>query len=305
MATLIPESLTDLNRLRMILSPQAAFPSQELTTFTQLVNGASQFVLTLCKRKSFKYSTISSEIHDGEYSNLLLTDYFPVVSITTLYDDPTRKYESGTLLDADTYEIQDSDAGIIRRLDGKFSNGMSNVSVSYVSGYSEFEIITSYNDTIVVNEGASDISVVISAGKYNSSTLAAELQTQLNANVSTANTYTATYSESMRRFTIGVAAGTLTLKWTSNVELGQLLGFDTEADDSGKTSYVSNYGELGIPEDLIEATNSLVRWRYEEIRERRIGRFSVSGDRESSSFDFSNIPSYITQMIAPYQLRRI
>ena len=105
----------------------------------------------------------------------------------------------------------------------------------------------------------------------------------------------------------GEVAGVITevAPGVTNVELGQLLGFDTEADDSGKTSYVSNYGELGIPEDLIEATNSLVRWRYEEIRERRIGRFSVSGDRESSSFDFSNIPSYITQMIAPYQLRRI
>jgi len=305
MATLIPESLTDLNRLRMLLSPQAAFPSQELTTFTQLVNGASQFILTLCKRASFKYSTISSEIHDGLYSNLLLTDYFPIVSITSLHDDPTRKYESGTLLETDTYEIQDSNAGIVRRLNGKFQNSISNVSISYVSGFSDFEIITSYNDTIVVNEGGSDINVVLTSGKYNSATLATELQTQLNANVSTTNTYTVTYSETMRRFVISIASGTLTLKWTSNIQLGQLLGFDTESDDSGSTSYVSNYSELGIPEDLIEATNSLVRWRYEEIRERRIGSFSISGERESSSFDFSNIPSYITQMIAPYQSRRM
>ena len=305
MSVLIPEALTDLNRLKTLLSPQANFPTVDATMFSQLINGASQFIMTFCKRKSFKYQTVSDERHDGKRSSHILTNSFPLISITSLYDDPSRDFTSGTLLESDTYEIQDSDSGIIRLLDSRFYDGKSNVKIAYVSGYSEFEVITGYNDTIIVNEGGSDISVSISAGNYTSSSLATELQSQLTSDNSTTGTYTVSYSETMRRFVISTTASALTIKWTTNSNLGSLLGFDTTSDSSGAVSYVANYPELGVPEDLIEATNSLVRWRYEEVRERRIGRSSVSTDAQSTSFDFSNIPNYIIQMFAPYQTRRI
>ena len=305
MSVLIPEALTDLNRLKTLLSPQANFPTVDATMFSQLINSASQFIMTFCNRNSFKYRTVSDERHDGKRSPHILTDSFPLISITSLYDDPSRDFTGGTLLESNTYEIQDSASGIVRLLDSRFYDGKSNVKIAYVSGYSEFEIITSHNNSIVVNEGGSDISVSISAGNYTSFSLATELQSQLTSNNSTTGTYTVTYSETMRRFIIATTASELTIKWTTSSNLGELLGFDTTSDSSGAVSYVADYSELGVPEDLIEATNSLVRWRYEEVRERRIGRTSLSTDTQSTSFDFSNIPNYIIQMFAPYQIRRI
>ena len=165
-----------------------------------------------------------------------------------------------------------------------------------------------FNDQIIVNEGGSDITISLTAGEYNSSTLATHIQSVLNSNAGTSNTYTVSYRESAHRFLIASNAA-ITINWTAtgsrHKELGKLIGFNVNANDTGQTSYFSDYPALGIPEDLVEAVSTIVRFRYEEIRERRIGKTSESTDMGSSSFSYSGIPSVALDMLAPYVMLRV
>jgi hypothetical protein len=307
MATLIPAALTDLNRLEDSLAISSTFPAADKDILKRLINSSSAYISRICKR-TFKYSTVSNELHDGRGVEWLTTDKFPIISITSIYDDPNRDYGSDTLIDSDDYEIYHADAGIVRYLEGTFSNSKSNVQISYVAGFSEFHVITGLNDQIAFNEGASNLTATISGGDYNASSLATEIKTQLDA--AGADTYTVTYSEVMHNYTIASDGSSLSLLWsTSNnsraQEFGKLIGFDISADDTGATSYVADYPALGVPEDLSDVCDALVRFRYEEIRERRIGKFSERRGEQSVSFDFSNLPVYIRELISPFMIRRL
>jgi hypothetical protein len=59
----------------------------------------------------------------------------PIVSVTSLYDDPLRVYGASTLLAASSYVVADADAGLII-LDGlTFQQGLRNIKITYVGGY--------------------------------------------------------------------------------------------------------------------------------------------------------------------------
>lgn len=307
MAILIPQSLTDLNRLEDNLAISSAFPTADKDILKHLINSSSAYISRICKR-TFKYATIAGELHDGRGVELLTTDKFPIISIASIYDDPNRDYGSNSLIDSNDYEIYHAKAGIIRYLEGSFSNSKSNVKISYVSGFSEFYVITGLNDQIVFNEGSSNLIATISADNYNASSLATEIKTQLDATGS--DTYTVTYSEIMHNYTIASSGSFLSLLWSSGnnsraQEFGKLMGFDISTDDTGAISYVADYPALGVPEDLSDACNALVRWHYEEIRERRIGKFSESRGEQSISFDYANLPNYIRELISPFMIRRL
>jgi len=306
MATLIPDALTDLNRLEDFMSISATFPSSDADLFKRLINSCSAHIARICKR-SFKYSTVSNELHDGKGSDYLTVDKYPIIAISSLYDDPNRDYGSDTLIDSDDYEIFHANAGIVRYLEGTFGNSKSNVQISYTAGFSEFNVVTGLNDQIDFNEGSSNLIATIAAGNYDASSLATQIKTQLDASGS--NTYTVTYSEIMHNYTIASDGSSLSLLWSSvgntrSEEFGKLVGFDISADDTGATSYVADYPALGLPEDYMDACDSLVRWRYEEVRERRTGKFSESRGEQSLSFDYSNWPIYIRELIDPYRVRR-
>ena len=308
MPELISETLVDVNYLQDTLSLSASFPSDYKSMFINLANASSRFVMNFCKRKSFKYKTVVDEKHDGGDSEKLLTDYFPLISVTSLYDDVQRDFDESTLVDADNYDISDNDAGIIRRYDQRFTGGRANVKISYVAGYSDFEITEGVSDKLIVNEG-SDISVTLTEGSYTASGLAAQLQIDINANGSTSSDYTANYNETSHRIKISKGAGTFGLPWTNasteNKIVGRQLGYDTSIDSVASSSQLPEYPILGIPDDLIDTVSSIVRWRYEEIQERRLGKTSSSSDMESVSFDFSRLPAFILSNLSHYQLRRL
>jgi len=311
MAVLIPLCLTDINRLQDELVASSTFPSTDEDTIVRLINSTSAMIARELKRP-FKYYS-ATEYHDGMSSEFLNVDNFPIVSITSIHDDTNRDYDSATLLDSDDYEIYNAEGGVVRYLEGTFANSKSNVKIVHVAGFSEFKVMTGANDQIDFNEGNGDLTATIDPDNYNAADLATEIATQLDATSLASgegNTYTVSYSATMHKFTITTDGGTLSLLWSSasndrSVEFGKLIGFIISADDTGATSYVADYPALGIPEDLIDACSALVRWRFEEMRERRSGKFSESRGEQSFSFDYSNVPVYIKEILNPYRIHRV
>lgn len=84
-------------------------------------------------------------------------------------------------------------------------------------------------------------SVSLTAGSYSASSLASALQTQIRTVDGTA---TVAYDEDTMLFTITFSAGR-TIDWAtganSTTNLGELLGFDTSADDASATTHTSDY----------------------------------------------------------------
>jgi len=110
-----------------------------------------------------------------------------------------------------------------------------------------WNIVAGVNDKLDFTESISGAAVAtITAMNYLSGvTLAAEIQTQLNA-AATDNTYTVTYSPVTNLFTIARATGiaTFDLDWNTGpnaaTTIGGDIGFDTSSDDTGGTSYSSD-----------------------------------------------------------------
>ena len=306
MATINPECLTNVIRLQEMLEISSTFPTGDSNTYINLINSCSRAIRRLCKRSYFKYKTLT-EYYDGKGIEKLLLKHWPVISVTSLYDDANRSYGSNSLIAAADYEIINSDgnSGIIRIFDGTFGNNQSNVKITYVAGWSEFIIEPSLN-TIEFNEGASDLTATLSTAIYNASSLATEMKTQLDS--AGTLTYTVTYSEVSHKFTIA-GTGAFSILWNTGAsttsEFGKLIGFDDAADDSSSTSHTSDEPVLGIPDDLISGCEEWVRWLYASVKENRAGKFTESRGEQSFSFDYTNLPEHIKRMVYPYRAWRM
>lgn len=110
-----------------------------------------------------------------------------------------------------------------------------------------FVLYPGVNDAIVVKEDSGSFYTInVLSGTsataaaftpYTGSALATHWQTVLNADTNLSGTYTVAYATN--KFTISASGlTTLTLGWTqSGCNGGELLGYDTSADDTGSTSY--------------------------------------------------------------------
>lgn len=388
MATLTPECLTSVIRLKEMLEISSTFPTGDTNTYINLINSTSRAIRRLCKRSYFKYKTLT-EYYDGKGIEKLLLKHWPIISITSLYDDANRDYASNSLIDADDYEIINSDgnAGIVRIFNNNFGNNQSNIKVTYVAGWSEFIIEPSLN-TIEFNDGGSNLTATLDTNTYNASELATEIQSEMleasteedNEATQDVGSYNATtdpnritlssgsmtfdeyigytftfdatsdeteqgnsyeitdngsdwieidhtlsgsenvtewnikfrhevtYSEISHKFTITGSAA-FSILWDSGssitTELGKLLGFDTDADDSGSATYTSDEPVLGIPEDLTAGCEEWVRWLYASVKENRAGKFTESRGEQSFSFDYTNLPEHIKHLVYPYRAWRM
>ncbi len=304
MATLNSECLTNVIRLKEMLEISSTFPTGDTNTYINLINSCSRAIRRLCKRSYFKYKTLT-EYHDGKGIEKLLLKHWPIISISSLYDDANRDYGSNSLVATDDYEIMNADAGIVRIFDQVFGNNQTNVKITYIAGWSEF-IIEPANNTIEFNEGGSNLTATLTTAIYNAASLATEIKTQLDS--AGTLTYTVTYSEISHKFTISTLSA-FSILWntgsSTTTEFGKLLGFDTDADDSGSTSYSSDEPVLGIPDDLIAGCEEWVRWLYASIKENRAGKFSESRGEQSFSFDYTNLPAHIKHMVYPYRAWRM
>lgn len=313
MPVLIANALTDINRLRDLQSPSATFPTKDEAVYTQLINSSTQFVFTHIHRTWLKYRVITNEYHDGLGAKEIAVNHYPIITLTSIYDDLYRQFGSSTQLDYaidpynDDVEIIEPHRQLVRNLDGTFGSGRSNVKLDYTAGYSTFVVQEGSNDQIeFVDSTSTNFTATLAEGEYNAVSLATEIQTKMDAATGT-DTITCTYSTTSHRFKIASSGATFEIKWeTGGVRsdgCGRLLGFDITKDGFGATTYYSTYPALGIPEDLIDAVNTLILWRYEQIRERRIGQFSMSTQSGTGmSFDYNNVPQWFLDMIAPYRV---
>lgn len=111
-----------------------------------------------------------------------------------------------------------------------------------------FEIDTS-NNKLYFNDGAAQ-TATLTSGSYTASTLATEIQTQLNA---ASSNFTASYSTTTYKFTLSRSSGSfeLTLSSTSNA-CWDTIGFVTSSDLTGATSYVSEEQRNHYPHEWVK-----------------------------------------------------
>jgi len=85
--------------------------------------------------RSFAKATYTEQ-RDGDGMDTLLVRQWPLVSVTSLYDDPLRVFGAGTQIAASDFAVY-ANQGMIR-LDGLvFSVGIQNVQVTYEAGYAD------------------------------------------------------------------------------------------------------------------------------------------------------------------------
>jgi hypothetical protein len=83
--------------------------------------------------RDFELATYT-ETRSGDGTRIYRCAQYPIVSVTSLYDDVNRLYTSDTLIPADSYRVE-NDSGIIV-LDGiVFYKGLGNIKVVYSAGF--------------------------------------------------------------------------------------------------------------------------------------------------------------------------
>lgn len=107
---------------------------------------------------------------------------------------------------------------------------------------------------IYFDEGGSELTGIVDLGVYNGQELAVKIAAAMNAAVGKTLTYACTYSETTAKFTIS-ASGNFTLRWLTGSyptnDISELCGFDSSADDTGASSYTSDYRRIHYARDYI------------------------------------------------------
>jgi len=313
---ILPNCLTSYARLIARLGITSTYTGADATVIKDCINDASQTIADYCGR-DLKIATYT-EYYDGLGETELPLRHWPIVSITSLYDDTDRQYNSDDLLynvpgdsSQDEYEVLEvnNKHGIIRRIDAAFDNGKSNVKITYVAGYSEF-LITPGNNKLDIKEGTdAAVAVTLTSGKYNAVTLAAHIEARLEAITSAA--YTVSYDQTIHRFTLAKTTGNFSILWSTGsnaavaAELADIIGFDSTADDTGAGTYTSDNPVVGVPYPLESACLELSQWNYTRTKEKRTGVLASSRGDEATSFDFDRIPNHVLKRLEVYVHRRI
>lgn len=121
------------------LGTQSWITSNDDALLEDLINRASKMWETDCNRP-FRYVNASgvaqeyTEYFNGWGQTKLFVKYYPIISVTSLYDDPDRDYGSSDLIDTDDYVTHD-DYGILE-LDGlSFADSKKGIKITYKGGY--------------------------------------------------------------------------------------------------------------------------------------------------------------------------
>ena len=112
--------------------------------------------------------------------------------------------------------------------------------------------------------------------------------------------YTVTYDVTGETFTItmaGTSVSELQLNWTTSTYMATLMGFDTGANDSGATTFISDEPSPGVITGIEEATRDLIQHWSRMIYERDwlVRRREV---RETvTMFEITDIPPLIKMQL--------
>jgi len=111
-------------------------PSGETTDNTLLANiiaEIEEYIQNVVCQRQFA-SAEYTEYYDGDGEDKLFLDNFPIVSVTSIYDDPDRVYPAGTLI-ASTNYILYKRYGYVQLYGSVFSAGAQNIKITYKGGY--------------------------------------------------------------------------------------------------------------------------------------------------------------------------
>lgn len=124
-------SLTTLATVKAFNNISTSDHDAELLRLIPVVDA---FLAAYCNRP-LESATITEYHSTRPGQTTLRLKQYPVISITSLYDDPDRTYGADTLLATSDYVLTDPAAGIVQ-LDGTlFGGGLNNVKITYQGGY--------------------------------------------------------------------------------------------------------------------------------------------------------------------------
>ena len=102
---------------------------------TRLIPVVQAFIESYCER-TFEVATgLIDYLTTVPGQTTILLRRPPVVSITSIYDDPLRAYGASTLVAATDYVITNAEAGIVQFTRELSTGGINNLKVTYSGGY--------------------------------------------------------------------------------------------------------------------------------------------------------------------------
>ena len=125
--------LTTINNVKAYLGLSGSTHDALLTT---LVSAASDAIEAYCGR-AFAAAD-HTEYLDGDDNGVrrsdLLLQHYPILSVTSIHDDPDRDWSDGDLVNSDDYTFY-ADEGRVVLDSGSFHTGRRSVKVVYRAGY--------------------------------------------------------------------------------------------------------------------------------------------------------------------------
>lgn len=79
-----------------------------------------------------------TEYYDGDGTNTLVLRKYPINTVASIYDDPTREFAADTLIDSTDYVIDNEEqVGTVRLFQNTtiFASAIKNVKITYNAGY--------------------------------------------------------------------------------------------------------------------------------------------------------------------------
>lgn len=121
-----------------------------------------------------------------------------------------------------------------------FANKFNYVKLLDIRLLNSWYNIMSDNNTLSWTSNSQATTSTLTAGQYTATTLATEIQTQMNADkdAGDTNTYTVSYSTTTKKFTISGDTTTFGLNFATSTALAYILGY-AETNLSGSQSYIA------------------------------------------------------------------
>lgn len=162
------------------------FPASDTTKDEQLKSFINRSLAILEKYIGRQIKERSyTEYQDGDGSNKVLVDQYPILVVTSLHDDPTRQFTSESEIDSTDYAVF-NDHGRINLVSdgGNFAASEQNIKIVYTAGYAaipdDLELAATMHVAYMYNksghEGHSSISLGGLAKSYDPAPIPEEVK---------------------------------------------------------------------------------------------------------------------------------
>lgn len=257
----------------------------DLKTFCK---SAGKFADKYCKR-AFNAAKLTTEYFSGnEVSNTLVLRAYPLLSITSLNDDPYLNFDASSLLSAADYVLLAERGELMKRV-GKFQCAQNNIKVVYKGGYiPETTVVTgalAANTMTVLNNllsYAQEFSVFIQTSGAQSAGNITLVGTDPDGN-SLTETIAFTGTNPQRKI--------------SSFTWGSITSFSALPVQGAGATGTIKVTATSIPANLRQAIALLVSHNYFQKLEQNINVTSRSEDTESESGIVKDMPKEVFELL--------